>query len=161
MNLGQQRRHGKVVMVSERARWVRLIRTRRRDRSDLRALVRYPRAPVGLGWALRVGSERKRFSSSDAGAHMARLGVETAGRAFSSINTTMVAIYCERYSLQSPWDLAPTYMYPSPRTPRHNPRARGSWDAWHAWRRRERCAGERDANKVFCIAAPTLPLHIS
>ena len=36
---------------------------------------------------------------------MARLGVETAGRAFSSINTTMVAIYCERYSLQSPWEL--------------------------------------------------------
>ena len=36
---------------------------------------------------------------------MARLGVETAGRAFSSINTTMVAICCERYSLQSPWEL--------------------------------------------------------
>ena len=36
---------------------------------------------------------------------MARLGVETAGRAFSSINTPMVAICCERYSLQSPWEL--------------------------------------------------------
>ena len=36
---------------------------------------------------------------------MARLGVETAGRAFSSINTTMFAIFCERYSLQSPWEL--------------------------------------------------------
>ena len=60
MNVGQQRRHGKVVMISERARWARLIRTRRRDGSDgLRALVRYPRAPVDLGWALRVGSERK------------------------------------------------------------------------------------------------------
>ena len=36
---------------------------------------------------------------------MARLGVETAGRAFSSINTTTVAMYSERYSLQSPWEL--------------------------------------------------------
>ena len=45
-----------------------------------------------------------RFSSSDVGAHMARLGVETTGRAFSSIKNTMFAKYSERYSLRRPWE---------------------------------------------------------
>ena len=40
--------------------------------------------------------------TSDLGAHMAPLGVETAGRACYSINNTTFAMYSERDSLQSP-----------------------------------------------------------
>ena len=40
--------------------------------------------------------------TSDVGAHMAPLGVETAGRACYSINNTTFAMYSERDSLQSP-----------------------------------------------------------
>ena len=48
--------------------------------------------------------KKQRFPLSDVGAHMARLGVETTGRAFSSIKNTMFAKYSERYSLRRPWE---------------------------------------------------------
>ena len=49
----------------------------------------------------RDGKNLERHTS-DVGAHMAPLGVETAGRACYSINNTTFAMYSERDSLQSP-----------------------------------------------------------
>ena len=50
----------------------------------------------------RDGKNLERHTS-DVGAHMAPLGVETAGRACYSINNTTFAMYSERDSLRRPW----------------------------------------------------------
>ena len=50
----------------------------------------------------RDGKNLERHAS-DVGAHMAPLGVETAGRACYSINNTTFAMYSERDSLRRPW----------------------------------------------------------
>ena len=50
----------------------------------------------------RDGKNLERHTS-DVGAHMAPLGVETAGRAFYTIKYTTRAMYSERDSPRSPW----------------------------------------------------------